>query len=121
NSVKISVATISKKNYTVDFVERVPFRLLEKGNLEAHEEKIETLLKILLNFSQIAKRYDAVLELIATSAMRRASNAKDISERVKKQLGLTIEIIEGVEEARLVMQGHRAYVDFSKGSYLIVD
>lgn len=57
----------------------------------------------------------------ATSAMRDASNARDIIERVKKETGIGIEIISGDAEATLIYENHVAENLARDHTYLYID
>jgi exopolyphosphatase/guanosine-5'-triphosphate,3'-diphosphate pyrophosphatase len=61
------------------------------------------------------------LKACATSAMRDASNAAQVLQRVKEETGVSVKIISGEEEATLIYENHVAdYMD-SKESYLYID
>src|SRR5882757_2126355 len=61
-------------------------------------------------FVKLMKAYKLLLELFevddymfcATSAMRESENGEELAKRVKDELGLTIEIIDGQMEAELI-------------------
>jgi len=55
---------------------------------------------------------------VATAAMRKATNSKEVLEKIFKATGLKIEIIDGKKEAFYVRKAVEAYVD---DSYLIMD
>ncbi|MDQ7003560.1 MAG: Ppx/GppA phosphatase family protein [Ghiorsea sp.] len=73
-----------------------------------NEEAIGRMLESLKFFKQLAKSYDAEMHCIATSAMRDAPNRNAISKRIRQELDLVVEIVNGEEEARLVFQGVRS-------------
>ena len=62
----------------------------------------------------------------ATSAMRNASNGEDLIQKIKKEAGIDIEIIDGKKEAKIIastdlsqlIEGHKSYlyVDVGGGS-----
>lgn len=56
---------------------------------------------------------------VATAGMRGAANAGDFLARVKDQLGLSIEIIDGLREAELAFRAPS--VRFGPGALLVVD
>lgn len=63
----------------------------------------------------------AVTRAVATSATRDASNREDFMRRAQAALGGTIEIISGVEEARLIGLGVEAVWPQGNAPVLIVD
>lgn len=58
---------------------------------------------------------------VATSAVRESENGAELVERVAAQAGLTLEIIDGTEEARLVWIATRLTVALGTGRWLLVD
>lgn len=51
------------------------------------------------------------LRAVATEACRRATNAHELAQRVKTDLGITIEVISSEEEARLALTGCAAVLN----------
>ncbi len=78
----------------------------KRGRL--NEEAIQRMIESLRSFKQLAQSYDADIHCIATSAMRDAPNRNAIAKRIRRELGLVVEIVGGDEEARLVFQGVRS-------------
>lgn len=58
---------------------------------------------------------------VATSAVREAANGQDFLARVKAQTGLDVQLLTGVEEARLIYRAVREAVDLGPGRAVIVD
>ncbi len=61
------------------------------------------------------------MRLVATEACRRARNSKDFIRQVKRETGLTVEIIAAEEEARLAVISCAPLVRLSSEQLLIVD
>ena len=57
----------------------------------------------------------------ATSAMRDAENGPAIIKSVEKKTGISIEIIDGQEEARMIYNNHIEYMKGRKGNFMYVD
>lgn len=68
---------------------------------EAQDRAVETL-KV---FKGIADSHNAELRAIATSAVREAGNRKEYLDRVYNECGVSIEVVSGTEEARLIYLG----------------
>jgi exopolyphosphatase / guanosine-5'-triphosphate,3'-diphosphate pyrophosphatase len=85
---------------------------------EASERAVLTLKR----FRQMAQanRVDLIMTT-ATSAVREASNADKFIERVRKEVGLDIQLLPGVEEARLVALAVSEVTDFNNRRALIID
>jgi exopolyphosphatase/guanosine-5'-triphosphate,3'-diphosphate pyrophosphatase len=111
-----------------DFVKltlvRVPLRLgfdvFEKGQIS--EEKIEMFIKTIQSYKLLLDVYH-VKHLItaATSAMRDAINSKEILNRIKKETGITINVISGEDEATYIYENHVAENLNTLESYLYID
>jgi exopolyphosphatase / guanosine-5'-triphosphate,3'-diphosphate pyrophosphatase len=65
---------------------------------------VERLLRVFAKFQRVGQKLKVQRVLaVATSAMREASNGKQIVQRIQQQTGLRIRIIGGSEEARLIL------------------
>lgn len=63
---------------------------------------------------------DARVRVVGTSTLRRAKNASEFIDRAEEILGHPIEVIPGVEEARLVFVGAASVLP-SRGRRLLID
>ncbi|KIC08456.1 exopolyphosphatase [Leisingera sp. ANG-M1] len=61
------------------------------------------------------------MRLVATEACRRAKNARDFIRQVKRETGLTLEIIQPEEEARLAVISCAPLVSTKTAQLLVVD
>ena len=91
---------VKKISYT-----RVPLRLGEEvftdGKLS--KKKTEDFVKTIQAFKLISEIFEVKkLRAVATSAMREASNAPKVIERIKLETGVEVEVISGDEEAELI-------------------
>jgi exopolyphosphatase/guanosine-5'-triphosphate,3'-diphosphate pyrophosphatase len=83
---------------------------------------IQKTLVALNDFIQEGKKFNTTLtRAVATSAMRDAQNSETLIDAVKKELNLTIQIISGDEEARLVRLAVSNRYDVSKELLGILD
>lgn len=103
---------------------RIPIRLGEDSFLlgKISEEKTEKLVTAMKAFKNLIDVYDALdYRACATSAMRDAENRWDVIERVRKEAGIKIEIIDGKTEADIIYSNHiEEHLDKSH-SYLYID
>jgi len=103
---------------------RVPLRLgfdvFEKGFITPG--KMEMVLQTMKAYSHLLKVYE-VEQLIAcaTSAMRDARNSQEVIDLVKKESGISIEIISGDLEASVIYENHIAEMLDTEHSYLYID
>jgi exopolyphosphatase / guanosine-5'-triphosphate,3'-diphosphate pyrophosphatase len=59
----------------------------------------------LTRMARIAAIHDADLHAVATSAVREAENAHEFLDRARREAGVEVDVISGVEEARLIHLG----------------
>jgi exopolyphosphatase/guanosine-5'-triphosphate,3'-diphosphate pyrophosphatase len=112
-------ATFSKVSLT-----RVPLRLgfdvFETGKIS--DKKIELLLHTMKAYIGLMQAFEVkYLKACATSAMRDASNSKEIITLVKNETGIEIEIISGSDEAAFIYENHVAENLDVEHSYLYID
>lgn len=110
---------VKKISYT-----RIPLRLGEQvfDNGIISDDKITEFVKAMQAFKLISEMFH-VLELraCATSAMREAKNGKLVVSKILAETGISIEVISGDEEARLIF-GTFFLLDFDKSSpFLVID
>jgi exopolyphosphatase / guanosine-5'-triphosphate,3'-diphosphate pyrophosphatase len=72
---------------------------------ELQPDAIDRGVAALNRFRQVAEIHDAKLYAVATSAVREAENAKVFVKRARKEAGVQVDVITGVEEARLIHLG----------------
>lgn len=69
-------------------------------------ESMERTLSLLTAYAETLRQFNVVqVRAVATAAVRRAENSQQFVRSVKRQTGLKLEIIDGVEEARLSSAG----------------
>ncbi|MCI0570351.1 MAG: Ppx/GppA family phosphatase [Myxococcaceae bacterium] len=69
------------------------------------EEVADRLLSTLRRYAALCRRHRARVKAVATSAVREARNRDDIVRRTREEAGLTLEVVSGKEEARLICLG----------------
>jgi len=69
----------------------------------------------------VAASYDAEVSAVATSAVREAKNRQDFLGRVQTETGLTVDVISGFEEARLIHLGVLQALPVFEQRLLLVD
>ncbi len=103
---------------------RLPIRLGEDVFLNGRisDRKAEKLITAMRGFSELIKVYEVdAYRAVATSAMRDASNGVEVIERIQKEAGLNVEIIDGKSEAQLVFSNHIEEMLNPKHAYLYID
>ncbi|WP_179316865.1 Ppx/GppA phosphatase family protein [Winogradskyella undariae] len=111
---------VFKKNSLV----RVPIRLgadvFLKGEISEYNQ--ERMLDTMKAFSLLIKSHGVVrYKACATSAMREASNSSSLIKKILKTSGISIDVIEGEEEATIIAATDlQSFIDPDK-TYLYVD
>lgn len=83
---------------------------------------MERGLLVLRKFADIARRFDSQeIVVAATAAVREAQNRTEFVERAKRESGVDVRIVPGVEEARLIYLGVASGIDMAGGTGLFVD
>ena len=118
NAVRLLINTIYDNKGTITFnktsLVRVPIRL---GQDVFTDKKISKKTMNRLNEAMTAYKYRA----FATSAMREASNSKEVIDFIKDKSGIKIDIISGEEEARIIFSSELKNFLNSDNYYLFVD
>jgi exopolyphosphatase/guanosine-5'-triphosphate,3'-diphosphate pyrophosphatase len=68
-------------------------------------DAIERGVAALTRMVGVARSLGAEVTAVATSAVREAQNRDELLDRVHRELGITIDVISGYEEARLIYHG----------------
>ncbi len=103
--------------------EKEPVRLGSgSGDMsELAPEAIDRGIACLSRFQKIAQTYNADITAVATSAIREAHNREEFVTRAYDETGVAVQVISGVEEARLIYLGILQAVPVYKKQALTVD
>jgi exopolyphosphatase/guanosine-5'-triphosphate,3'-diphosphate pyrophosphatase len=113
-----------KPHFNKEELIRMPIRLGEDVFLQGKisEPKANRLITALKGYGELIKAYGVeATRAVATSAMRDASNGAEIIERVRKEAGVNVEIIDGKLEAALLFSNHIEDMLNPKHAYLYID
>ena len=92
------------------------------GDMKTLEpEAIERGVAALARFRRIADSFGAEIHAVATSAVREAENRTEFLDAVLSEAGVSVEVISGVEEARLIHLGVLQAVPVFDEQVLVVD
>lgn len=104
---------------------RVPLRLgfdVFEEKKVISQEKVDMILNTIKAYKLLMDAYGVqYCKAAATSAMRDASNSNEIITRVKKETGISIEVITGDMEASLIYENHIAENLDKNHTYLYID
>jgi exopolyphosphatase/guanosine-5'-triphosphate,3'-diphosphate pyrophosphatase len=129
NAMRLLIANIVEQDgkepqFNKNSLVRVPIRLGQDSFTvgEIFEENIERMTDAMTAFRLLMKVHKVEKYLaFATSAMREASNAKEVIAAVQKKSGIKIEIIDGEKEAAIIASTDLHYLLKTDKTYLYVD
>ena len=108
NTIHLVVARCKPDDLEIfeDQVEMVRIGESVTANGEISTQKLQDLLATLRAYKALAKQHKAKRVLVvATEAIRKASNSADFLEQVQRKTGLQVNIISGTTEATLTFYG----------------
>jgi exopolyphosphatase/guanosine-5'-triphosphate,3'-diphosphate pyrophosphatase len=125
NAVRLLVVRINPNfSYTIISQEKEVVRLGEeefKDNM-LKPEAMERAIFVCGKFADLARTYGAKeIITVGTSAIREAKNQSDFLLRLRNETGLTVRVISGEDEARLVCLGVSSAIDIGEEKTIFVD
>ena len=124
NTFNLLVAEVEGSSYRILVESKYPAKLgkggIHKATItdEAMDRGIDALTNHLITISEY--QVDSIF-CFATSAIRSATNGNSFVKRVKQELGLSIRVIPGDEEAETVFDGVKQVVPLGSNPVLIMD
>lgn len=124
NSFRLEIGRLDSGH--IQRVEYLKEAVRQGGDLdEDHNltpEAIERGLRCLARFGERLEGFESSnVRAVATQTLREANNRDVFIKRAKKELGFDVEVISGVEEARLIYQGVSRFLPQSKDRRLVID
>ena len=125
NSIRQTIADVSPNGAirVVDEMKAAPrlgAGLLETGMLS--ERAIQNALIALTRMATLGNQLGVKrTEIVATSAVRDATNGKEFLQRVQSETGLKVRILRGEDEARLSFRSALAHFDLGSGRAVVMD
>ena len=124
NAAKLKICKVNSEEISTLYQTRIPLRLGDDvfDNERISETKKEQFIHTIQAFYSTCLAFEVdKIRAVATSAMRIAENAQEITQEIKSSVQLNLEVISGDEEARLIQEG-LSLLDFDKTKpYLIID
>jgi exopolyphosphatase / guanosine-5'-triphosphate,3'-diphosphate pyrophosphatase len=124
NSVRLKISRLQAGRLKEIHEDREVTRLGEgvfSGGLLSPEAMTQTV-RVLRRFNRATQEYGAdSVRVVATAALRDARNSRTFLEWVRSTTGWTIEIVSGLEEARLIHLGMVSAGRLGARSVLLVD
>lgn len=103
---------------------RVPIRLGEDAFSigKISEERVLKLIATMEAFAKLIAVHEVIdYRACATSAMREASNSKEVVDRVLQSSGIKVEVIDGKQEAEIIYSNHIEELINPNKNYLYID
>ncbi|MGF1541852.1 MAG: HD domain-containing protein [Pleurocapsa sp.] len=111
-----SFTIIAKEKDTVRLGDRDP------GNGKLTTEAIERSLAALKRCKDLADSLNArQIIAVATSATREAPNGPQFLQQIESEIGIVVNLISGIEEARRIYLGVLSGIDFNHQPHIIID
>lgn len=125
NSIRILIVTITKDRICRILTDQKMVVRLGQGEFESGHLTHEAILRaehVLVRFLHMAHNYQAdEIIAVATSALREAKNQKEIIDQIYSKTGIQIQIISGLEEARLIWLGVSSGIELGEEKVLFID
>jgi exopolyphosphatase/guanosine-5'-triphosphate,3'-diphosphate pyrophosphatase len=126
NAIRFQISTVLDTGPRIMFKKleyvRFPLRLGHDvfSTNRISEQSMEKFVKLMRAYKILIELYEADDYMFcATSAMRESENGEELVKRVKDELGITINIISGHEEADMVNKAIASYL--ADQSYIHID
>lgn len=123
NSFHMVIAEVDHLGFHIITTEKEVVRLGAgvQGFDHLADDAIDRGIAALRRMKHIAQAHSAVIRAVATSAVREADNGLDFVKRVKRDVGIHIDVISGTEEARLIALGVRYSLALTDDEVLMID
>lgn len=116
------VDELSNGQFKEVYRQRIFVKLAEEGIDKIGEQPFQRGLNALGEFKKVLDQYAIEkLKVMGTAALRTASNGLDFVKQVQTLHSISIELIDGKEEARLIHQGVGLVVDLNQEKSMIMD
>jgi exopolyphosphatase / guanosine-5'-triphosphate,3'-diphosphate pyrophosphatase len=126
NAIRFQISTVLDKGPKTLFKKleyvRFPLRLGHDvfSTNRISEKSIEKFRKLMRTYKLLIELYEADDYMFcATSAMRESENGQELAQLIKDELGITINIIDGNQEAEMINRAISSYL--ADQSYLHID
>jgi exopolyphosphatase/guanosine-5'-triphosphate,3'-diphosphate pyrophosphatase len=124
NAIRMVIADFSTDGMRMIQKYRFPIRLgadvFAEGKISAQNLKLSA--RTFKKFKEVSEKFNvSQIRAVGTSALREAKNQNAFVELIRRKSQIPIEIIDGVEEARLIHQAVRHEVQLDTHQALLID
>lgn len=125
NSFHIVIAQKNPRNgFTIIDREKAILRLSTttlQSTTFIKKSDIEKGVRLVKRFKDLADKYKADMKIVATSAVREAQNRNDFTSKVYDETGLTIDVIDGLQEAAYIYNAVNSLLKLNENRILCID
>lgn len=124
NTFHLMIVEVRKGDFHIVYREKTAVKIGEKGiNRDMiTKEAIDRALTALISFKEIIEREKVdQIYATATSAIRNASNGKELVKLIKAETGISTRIISGLQEAEYIYYGVKRALKIGDEPGLIMD
>lgn len=124
NSIRLQVSRVIDSTYKIinsyKATVRIGDNVYKTGKFSP--EAIDTLIQVLSNMKSMMDAENIYMSrTVATASFREASNGEEVVKIIKEKVGLDVEIISGIEEARLMYLAASYHFQMNEDNVLLVD
>jgi exopolyphosphatase/guanosine-5'-triphosphate,3'-diphosphate pyrophosphatase len=125
NSIRLAVVRVDAEHRMTTLTQQREVVRLGEGEFETNQMTSEAIARgalVCARFADVARGYDAQeITAYATSAVREAENREEFIERVRREAGVEVNVISGVEEARLIWLGVSSGIELGERRAVLID
>ena len=124
NTFNLLIAEVNAKSFAVLYAAKEAVKIGEGGILNGviSDDAVERAMRALEGYTQTIASFNCEkVFAFGTSAMRDAKNGSEFVVRIRERLGIDVQIISGLEEAQLIVEGVRLAVPMTEKPLLIMD
>lgn len=124
NAIRMILGEVRQNQLQIVKKYRAPVRLgkdvFRDGEISG--KTTQAALEAFEKFAEINRRFGVKkCRAVATSAVREADNGKEFAQKILGRSKIPVEIIDGIEEARLIHSAVKREVDLTKNRMLLID
>lgn len=124
NSVRLDIYRVNNKKVTLTFRDKTMIRLGD-GVYTTGKISRDGFQRCLRTFNKYGRLLKSLkverVVAFGTSALRSSTNAKSLLDAIMKQSGITVRVISGKEEGRLIAKGVIVNETIPQGYYALID
>jgi exopolyphosphatase / guanosine-5'-triphosphate,3'-diphosphate pyrophosphatase len=125
NTFHLLIAEVNEKGHAMPLLRTQVPVMLGKGGISQGKISPAAYQRALFTLSTFREEIDkhrvSEVKAMATSAVRNATNGKDLVQEILRHTGIEVEVISGDQEAELIYQGVKSALSIGRKPVLILD